>query len=405
MQRTVEDLQNNVGAILTGLDLSEVNDLFGCFERAVATLIQQADVPEASGREPFFLYDRVTDYQPSDTIFGAALVDLRPQGQNRLPWDTVRKTYIDRFDRFKVWKTPSGYQVTFEYYQGSPILRINSSKAQQSLQLSGMSSTTGFTLGGTANGLAVDPTVYWQQPGALRFNLAALGSEGTLSYTIPPNQQNIDMTPYIGVGVGFVPIMLPATGVVTGVKLRVGSSPTNYYEVDVTAPFSGPAIANYWQLWGFDLAKATKVGSPIATQAGNYFELLFEYNGTALPNVRTGGMWFSLPSAQEMLFYSPAIFKNNNSAPTTAITNTSDVIILGDPAYNLYIREAAKAVALQQGGALNSGIVAQLDQELYGVSNDMERPGLYSKFRGSNPSEELRTTGNWYYDAGEGMND
>lgn len=393
---TVEDLQNNVGAILTGLDLNEVNDLFGCFARAASTLIQQADVPEASARTSFFLYDRVTDYPAGGTIFGNALVDIRPQGQNREPWDTVQKTFIERFDRYKCWKVPSGYLVTFEYYQGTPILRINSAKAQQALQLSSMSATTGFTAGGNASGLAVDTTVYWQQPGALRFNLAASGSEGTLSYTLPTGQPNIDLTSYIGVGVAFVPVMLPAAGAVTSIKLRVGSSAANYYEVTVTAPFIGAFIANTFQLVAFDLANATTHGSPVATQAGNYFEILVEYNGTALPNVRMGGLWISLPTAQEMLYYSSAIFQQGTSAPSATINTAADVIILGEPAYNLYVRECARAVALQQGGALGGGVISQLDLELEGDGRN--KIGLYQKFRGSNPSEELRVVGNWYYE-------
>lgn len=397
-KRTVEDLQNNVSAILTGLDLSQVDDLNGCFERAAVTLIQQADVPEASGRTPFFLYAGVTDYPVGSYIFGAALVDLRPQGLNRQPWDTVQKTYIERFDRYKQWQTPSGYLVTFEYYEGQQVMRVNSSQAQQGLIVSGMSSTTGFTSGGNASGLALDTTVYWQQPGALRFNLAAAGSQGTLSYGPVTTQPNIDLTPYAGVGVAFVPVMLPQTGVVTGITLRIGSSPGNYYQVTSTAPFAAPFVANYYQQVPFNLANATTVGSPILTQAGNYFELIFTYNGTALSNVRVGGLQISLPSAQEMLYYSPAIFQATNAVPLPTITSASDTIILGQPAYNLYVREAARAVAIQQGGSFNSGIIAQLDEELYGVYGNTERPGLYAKFRGSNPSEELRVVGNWYYD-------
>lgn len=394
---TVEDLQNNVSAILTGIDLSEVNDLFGCFERAASTLIQQADVPEASGRTPFFLYYGVTDYPAGSTIFGQALVDIRPQGQNRQPWDTVEKTYISRFDRYKCWQMPSGYQVTFEYYQGTPILRINSSQAQQGLTLSGMSATTGFTTGGSASGLAVDSTVYWKQPGSLLFNLAALGSEGTLTYTAPTGQSNIDVTAYAATGVAFVPVMLPATGAVTSIKLRVGSSPGNYYEMVATAPFNGPFIANYFQQVAFYFAQATKHGAPVLTSGGNYFELLFEYNGTALTNVRVGGLTISLPSAQEMLYYSSAIFQNGTNAPSATIENLNDVIILGEPAYNIYVRECARGVALQQGGALGSGIIAQLDLELEGDGRPGGKIGLYQKFRGSNPSEELRQVDNWYY--------
>lgn len=394
--RTVEDLQNNVSAILTGIDLNEVNDLDGCFERAASTLIQQADVPEASGREPFFLYDGVTDYPVPASIFGAALVDLRPQGRNRQPWDTIQKTFIERFDRYKNWNTPSGYIITFEYYQGTPVLRINSNQATQGLTVNGFSSATGFTAAGSASGLAVDSTVYWQQPGSLVFNLAAAGSEGTLTYVPPANQPNISLSSYLATGVAFVPIMLPATGAVTSVKLRIGTNSSNYYEMTATAPFNGPFIANYFQQVAFYLNKATKVGNPVAATSGNYIELLFEYNGTALNGVRVGGLTVSLPSAQEMLFYSGAIFQNGTNAPSTSITAATDTIILGDPAYNLYVRECARGVALQQGGALGSGIIAQLDLELEGDGRN--KIGLYQKFKGSNPSEELRTVGNWYYD-------
>lgn len=396
--RTVETLENNVSAILTGTDLDEVNDLFGCFERAAATLIQEADVPEASGRLPFFLYDGVTDYEPDPTIFGAAIVDVRPQGQNRLPWDTVAKTYISDFDRYKCFKTPSGYVITMEYYEGQPVLRINSSKAQQRLIWDSMSTTTGWSAAGGASGLALDTTVYWQQPASLRFNLAASGSEGTLSKT-QTTGTNINMTAYIGVGVGFVPVMLPATGHVTAITLRIGSDASNYYQVTVSGPFIGNFIANFFQLVAFNLAYATKVGSPVAT-AMNYADILFEYDGTFLPNVRAGGLWFSLPTPQEMLFYSPAIFQAAGGGPTRDISSVNDSIILGNPAYNIFVRECAKAVALQQGGAIGSGIVATIDIELYGEPGNSDRPGLYAKFRGSNPSEELRTVGNWYYDGG-----
>lgn len=397
----VQDLQDNVSAILTGIDLTQVNDLFGCFERAVSTFIQKADVPEASGRQAFFLYDGVTDYDPTSTIFGNALVDLRPQGQNRQPWDGVAKTYIERFDRYKQWKTPSGYVVTFEYFNGSPVLRVNSAKAQQRLILDTMSSTTGWVAGGNASGLVLDQTVYWQQPAALRFNLAAAGSEGTISKTIA--SPNVSLSAYIGVGVGFIPVMVPEAGVghITSLKLKIGSDSSNYYEVTATEPFALPLLGDYFELWGFDFSLATTVGSPVATRAGNYFEILVEYDGTAMTNVRMGGLWLSLPSPHEMLFYSSAVFVSGTAVPAKTIDSASDTIIFSDPAYNIYVREAARAVAMQGS---DYSAVALIDAELDGQPGNSDKPGLYAKFRGSNPSEELRVVGS-YYDIGDRAGD
>lgn len=384
--RTVQNLQDRVSAELSGIDLTEVNDLFGCFEQAAATLIQQADVPEASGRLALFLYDGVTDYSPGTTIFGSAVVDLRPQGVARLPWDTAEKTYVQRFDRVKC-QVPFGYLLTFEYRQGTPIMRVAQAKAQQRIVLDWMNSTTGWVAAGGASNLLLDSTVYYQQPAALRFNLAA-STPGTLTKTLT---RAIDLTAYQGVGVGFLPLMIPAQNL-TSLKLRIGSDAANYYEVDVTTGFLAAFYANDYQLVSFNLSTATTTGTPVIT-AMDYVQIIATGNGTAMNNVRFGGLWISLPSPHELLFYSPAIFKAGTSDPSATISSINDLIILGDPAYNIYVRECARAVAQQQGGTMG-GIVAALDLELYGAPN---KTGLYQKFRGSNPSEELRSVDNWYY--------
>lgn len=390
--RTVEDLQDDVAGILTGIDLDDVDNLFGCFERAVSTLIQKADVPEASGRDAFFIYDGVTDYAPTGEMFGTAIIDLRPQGQARQPWDTTQKTYIERFDRVKC-RVPFGYLITFEYRNGTPILRVAQGRALPRVSIDPMTATTGWVASGNASGLMLDTTVYYRQPGALRFNLAAAGSQGILQKTLP---NALSLAAYQGVGVVFLELMEP-TKDISSIVLRFGSDANNYYQVTATQGFTGPLLPNEYQAVAFDLALATQVGAPnIAAMA--YVEMLFNYDGASMPNVRVGGLWISLPSAHELLYYSPAVFMpENTTAPLKTITNLSDTIILGDPAYNLYVREAARAVAQQQGGDIGSGLIEGLDLELEG-NEAAGKIGLYQKFRGSNPSEEMRTIGNWYED-------
>lgn len=388
-QITVQNLQDAVAGQLTGLDINEVQDLFGCFERAVSTLIQKADVPEASGRQSIFLYDGVFNYTPDPTIFGGALIDLRPQGINRDYEDTVSKTFIERFDRTKC-RVPFGYLVTLEYSQGIPILRVGQAKAQQRIIIDSMSAVGNWVASGAASTLLLDTTVYYQQPAALRFNLASSGSQGILTETLTHGG---DLTTYQGVGVVFLALMIPSLDL-TSITLQLGSDQSNYYQVTATKGFNGSFVAQDYQLVAFDLSTATTVGSPVITNM-DYVQLLFNYDGVAMNNVRMGGLWISLPSPHELLFYSAAIFKNGTSAPSVTITSTDDVILLSDPAYNLYVREAARAVALQNGGTAGSGLIAAIDLELEG--NGSTKVGLYQQFRGDNPSEELRTVGNWYY--------
>lgn len=400
MRNTVEDLKEAVGAILTGIDLDLVPNLEGSFERAVATTIQKADIPEASIRQPIMLYSGVVDYTPDSRMFATSLIDIRPQGVNRLAWDQVAKKPIEQFDRNKgSGRLPYGYRCTFEYRAGDPIMRILQSKTVPQVNIDSMTSLDGWTIGGNAASLALDSTVYYHAPAALRFNLAALGSQGLLYKTL---DNALDLSDYEGVGVAFLAAYLPLASDITSITLRLGNDSSNYYQVLVTEGFLGSLYSNDYQLVAFDLANATQVGSPDIS-AIDYVELLTDYAGVGQNNVRYGDLWIALPSPHEMLFYSAAAFKAADTDEfITTITDVTDEIIFRDAAYNIYVQEAAREVAKNQAGSIQSGSIAAIDEVLEGGGNKL---GLYEQFRGDNPSEELRQVGSYYYDEDGGYSD
>lgn len=391
-RKTVADLKESVSTLLTGIDLDNVPDLYGSFERAVSTFIQKADVLEASGRDPIMLYDGVYDYPGPDTIFGGSLIDIRPQGVNRQRWDEVAKIPIVRFDQTKQ-VTPSGYKVTFEDRAGNLIMRIAQAFADQSVTLDDMTDTDGWTLAGNGTGLAEDTTVYYHAPASLRFNLPAAGSQATLAKTL---DDQLDLSDYEGVGVVFLAVYLPSVTPITNIKMRIGSSASAYYEVTATEGFLGDFFPNDFQLVAFDLAGITATGSPDFS-AVDYVEILVDYNGTAVPNVRCGDLFIALPSPHEVLFYSPAVFVADGADPAVDIATDEDEILFRPASYNLYVQEAAREVAKNQGGEIASGLIASIDLVLEGDGSP-KKLGLYQSFRGDNPSEELRQTGNYYYE-------
>lgn len=397
---TVETLRENVSAILTGIDLDDVQDLYGSFQRAVATTIQKADILEASGRQPIMLYDGVTDYDVSDFgIFGGALVDVRPQGVSRQPWDAVAKMPIERFDLTKVWTAPSGYRVTFETRTTKLIMRVAQDVASQRVIIDGMSDTDGWTLAGDGTGLIKDSTVFYHSPASLRFNLPAAGAQATLTKTL---DQPLSLSSYDGVGVVFLALYLPATAPITSIALRLGSSPTNYIEITKTEGFLGSFYANDFQLVAFDTAGATGLGT-VDWSAIDYAQLIVNYNGTALPNVRMGDLFIALPSNNEILYYSPNVFiPSGSDIASDQITLDTDTIIFRSAAYNIYVQEAAREVAKNQGGNIVSGLVASIDLVLEG--NGRNKLGLYSQYRGDNPSEEIRQVGSYYDSSYPGNN-
>lgn len=392
--KTVSDLKENVQAILTGLDLDQVPDLYGSFERAAATFIQKADVLEASGREGIMLYDRVDTYPAPTTMFGGALIDIRPQGVERNIWDDVQKMPMMRFDQTKN-VTPSGYKVTFETRTTTLLMRIAQNFAEQSITIDSMNDTDDWTLSGNGMGLAKDSTVYYHQPASLRFNLPTAGSQALMTKTL---DNALDLTGYEGVGVVFLAIYMPSATHITSLRLRLGSSAAAYYEITETEGFLGAFYANDFLLVAFDLAGVASTGTPDFS-AVDYVQVAINYDGTAVPNVRLGDLFIALPSPHEVLFYSPAVFVNGSNAPSESITDDSDEILFRTAAYNIYVQEAAREVAKNQGGEISSGLIAGIDQVLEGMGKKL---GLYGQYRGDNPSEEIRQVGNYYDDSGYG---
>lgn len=380
--KTVGELKDGVAGLLQGTNLDNVTDLNGALERAARIMAQQADIPEASGRQSVTLYDGVFDYAAPTTIFGGALVDLRPQGMSRSSWDYVYKQPVELFDRTK-HNLPNGYQVTFESRKGTGIMRVANVRAKGKAVLDRMQDTTNWTAAGSASGLTQDKTVFYESPSSLRFTLAG-ASTGTLTKAI--TQQ--DLSDYEDVGVGFLAIRTPSATDLTSVAVRVGSGASAYDEVSTTAGFLGAWTANDWLLLAFDFSGSTSTGTP-DWSAIDYLQVRVTHAAT-LTNFYVGGFWLSLPSPHEVLFQSAAIFNEDGTLSNT-ITDDNTQIVLNDAAFTIYEYQSALTIAQQFSKSQANSTVQYLNDVLHNPSN-----GLYPRFQADNPSEEIRSVGNWY---------
>lgn len=403
MLKTVFDLKNSIAGLLSGIDVTNVDNLNGAIERAARTLIQKADVPEASGIQNITLYDGVFDYACDSTIFGTAINDIRPQGISRNLNDFVTKVDQEDFDRTKNYGYRIGTKSTFQYQNGQPIIRITSSFPKQRNIIDPMNATTGWVAAGTASGLTQDVTNFYQSPASLRMTVTGLGT-GTLTKII--NSTNLSV--YQGVGIAFLAIEIPpgttASNLAT-LSLKVGSDSINYNLVTVSQGFLGAWISGQWLLVAFDMSLASTVGTP-NWSALTYVQVLI---GTlvTITNFRVGGLFISMPTPAQILFQSAAIWLPiGASTPLTTITANTDQIILSDPAYTLLEHEGAISVCQQTGGTSGSATIATLESSLNGGrtrTGQIINLGLYDLYRGDNPSQEIRTLGSWY-DSGRNGN-
>jgi len=385
--RTVGELKDSVGGILSGTNMDKVIGLYKAFERAARKLVQNADVPEATIRESLVIYDGVYDYLISDNIFGGALIDIQPQGVTRAYLDDVQKMPIQQFDITK-GTLPSGYKVTFEYRDGVNIMRVSSSRPTPGVILDSMKETTGWVASGSASGLTQDRSVYYESPSSLRFTLTG-SSTGSLTKTITQT----DLSDYENVGVIFLAVEIPpgATATdLTGIEVRFGSSASDYDAVVATEGFLGAWTAGEWVLVALDMSTSTSTGTPDWTEL-DYIQVNFAHTAT-LTNMRVGGIWIAMPSPHNVIYQTSAIFVNEDTgARIKDIIDDDNKIVLNDAAFLLYEHECALAVALQ---GKQDKQVQQLRTTLN--TGEGDDSSLYDKYRGANPSQTLRTIGAYY---------
>lgn len=382
--RTVTTLKDSVAAILSGLDLAQVDNVNGAFERAARVFVQKAKIPETQTKQNITLYDGVTDYSFNSGVFGTSIVDIRPQGISRLRNDFVYKRLQDDFDRNKDYLT-NGTMATFDYKNGDPIIRIKTTLTTPKIVLDTMNATTEWTAGGNASGLVADQTFYWQSPASLRFNVSSASSQATLEKTIT----QVDLTSYQGVGVIFLAIELPDASHFTSIGIQLGSDSSNYYDVSNTQSTLGDFVSGEFMLIPLDLADASTTGSPDITKI-DYTKIYIDTDGSAQSNVRCGGLFISLPSPFQILSSTAGLFRVGETI-SNSITTVADEIILNDAAYTIYEYECALQVLQQTGGSNNDSMTQRIDD----ILNDKDR-GLYVNYKSENPSEVLRSTGGYY---------
>ena len=385
MLHNVQQLKASVAGLLTGTNLGNITNLDYALERAARNVAQLVDAPEATGREAITLYSGVYYYRAPESIFGTAVNIIRPQGNVNSQTLTSMKVPIDVFTRGK-YNFPNGYVLDLEYDKGIGVIGISSNVPLPLTILSTQSDADDWTATGSASTPITDNVNYWQNPASIRFNLAG-ASTGTLTSTINP----VDLTSLEGVGVCFVAIQVPDASLLTSMNIRIGSSPTDYVSVTETEGFLGAWTSNTWLLVAFDLAGASETGT-VDWENIDYIQNNITTSAT-INNFRLGGMWVAMPSINEIIYQTSAIFKTVAGVLTPNITSDNDTIILNDAAYTIYEYFSAKVVALQQSGGEYTTQIQGFDDVLYG-NNRTE--GLVGRYTANNPSTQLRTIDSYY---------
>lgn len=383
--RNVAQLKESVAGLLTGTNLTNVTNLDTALSRAVRRVALKMDAPEATGREAITLYNGVYYYRAPDILFGTTVNIIRPQGNVNAPYLSSYKVPMDVFTRGK-FTFQNGYMLDLEYNKGVGIIGVSSDVPLPKLELTPFSNADDFTAGGSASTPITDTVNFWESPASIRFNLT-----GASTGTITSNIDSVDASTYEGVGVVFLAIQTPSASNLTSIQARVGSSASDYVSITETEGFLGAWTADDWLLVAFDLAGASETGT-VDWENLDYVQVRIT-TGATINNFRLGGMWISMPSINEIIYQTAAIFKDATGALSQTITSNNNFIILNDAAFTILEFECAKEISLQMSGGVYTEQIKGFDDVLYG-NNMLE--GLYQRYTANNPSNALRQIDSYY---------
>ncbi len=393
MSYSIQTLLNDLSGVTHGTTTNKIPNVFGAINRGARALLLDVDPKETQRIVSLAqTFNDVFDYAIPADVKGDRIIDLRPQA-GRNPWDVFTQGYSQDFDRFK--NVSLSNKIITQWNTGIKTLRIDAPTLTSPITLCDTSTITGWTGTTGASTPTLDTNLAVAGGGALKFNLSAGSSTGSIQVsTLSP----VDLTGHVNIDTLFYWVYLPLGSAITNLILKWGSDYTaNYYTYTATTTQQGTAFQTGWNLIAVPWSSATLVGSPTVT-AYDSVQLTVTYNST----LQTGVMFCNLTSNTGYIFdlqyYSKYLFRNpsTNVFQETVVdvaTDGNTIINLDTDSYNLLFNKVAYFVAQSLQGA-----DAEYDKTFF----ETEYANALARYRGLNPSEAIVKATSYYRPASRG---
>lgn len=377
---TVNQLKTILGRKFRGANIDDVQGIsdYSLFEEAGNNLLSHIDPYETVRHSEVNLFNQIYDYASPTDLKGKKILDIRPQGRREST--DFRQTYTEDFDRDKEFQN-DWFSVEFD--EGTKFVRINKD-VSNSLTVTDTESTS-YTAGVGVTNIAEDTILKLNGEKSIRFDVALGQNLITFAGTA------LDMTQHEQKSSLFLETYLPDSSIITSIKVRIGSSDANYYEI--TGVIHYGTVRNGINLYRFDWNGATETGT---VDIANVDYVRYEITTTAIDtDVRIGTLSSKLPTPMEMLYYSNALFRP--ASGTTWLskpTQDTDIINLETEAQNLFVYEACLIIA----DDLQYEAEAQKFRTHLGIDGlgQMTGQGLYGSYKKDKPSEAIRPSTKYY---------
>ena len=363
MSYSVQTAKAELSAMLHGTTLSQVENIYGCFNRGARQLLLDIDPTETKilAQMATPLYDGVFDYSAPDDLKGDKVIDLIPQ-VSRTPRDRISQVYNQEFDIYKDIALVNRF--TILHNKGLKTLRVAYNNSSRSISINNADDITSngtWAASGTGSNLAQDSQTVLNNQSVLKFDMTA----GT-AYLTNSTMSSVDLTNHLNQSAIFWSVYLPVgtSSDMTSLEIRFGSDSSNYWEkTGITTNFQGNAFVDGWNTIEVLWSATTKVGSPDVSVI-DYVRATFVANAD-VAGVEFGQIWSKLGFITNIEYYSKFLFRNSSTGTwqETVLTD-SDLINLDTESYNLFLYQVALA-CVQQALGQDAGYDTNLFMDKY----------------------------------------
>lgn len=361
----VGTMKAELQGVLHSTNLNQITYIDGVFNRAARQVLLDVDPQETLRILPLGtpIYDSVFDYPAPPDLKGNKVVDIRPQ-VNRQTFQSFDQNYNKQFDITKIPGAQPNFTVNFDTSIKS--LRINAPYLNTGIILGIAAQPTNnngtWTTGGTASAITTDLLNWVVPPSSVSCTLGA-STPGAVGYMENSTLNAIDASTQQGQGTLFYWVYLPTASNFTNVKLRWGSSSSNYWEGTSTTTQQGTTFQNGWNLIAFPWSTATVTGSPNSASI-TYIRTSFTYNGTAMVGAKINNFVTRLGQIYQLEYYSKFIFRDfTTGAYQETVTDNSNLINLDTETYNLLFWQVALLAVQQMLGQVSTFDINFLQQQ------------------------------------------
>lgn len=366
MTYDITKLKADLTGIMHGTNLDDIQNLYGLIDRAASQLLLDCDPQETIRVVPLTnaVYSQVYDYPLPDDVKGNRIINISPQVQMSNWGNNFSQSYNKDFTLGANFDTGSTFSPLFNTGIKTILIKwANANTGSLVNPADNIDDNGEWNVGGTASDLENDFVNFVSGNGSLKFNLAA-GANPSVGYLENTTSESIDLSDVENQSVLFLYTYLPTATDFVSVKLRWGSSSTDYYEQTATVTQQNTSFQDGWNLLAFPWISATTVGTPDAS-AITYLRVTWNYNGTVQTAVRLDNIVSRLGSILNIEYYSKYLFRNPTTGAfqETVLTN-SDKINLDTESYTLLTYLVAAFASQQQSGS-NSGFDSSYFLQMY----------------------------------------